>query len=121
MFGFALSLGPRLVVLVVDRADKVLHLFGSSVDDVSRFHFAPESFSFVLICLGEYHDLWHIEGTELFTQLLFIQAVYCADLDHSVKFLCNFHVAVFKLFAFLKLWVEEVHDPNLLPSVELEH
>ena len=121
MFCFTLSLGPRLVVLVVDRTDKVLHLFGSSIDDVSRFHLAPESFSFVLVSLGEYHDLWHIKGTELFTQLLFIQAVYCADLDHSVKFLSNFHVAVFKLFALLKLWVEEVHDPNLLSSVELEH
>ena len=28
---------------------------------------------------------------------------------------------IFKVFAFLKLWVEEIHNPNLLSAVELEN
>ena len=59
--------------------------------------------------------------TELLAQLFLLEAVDRTDLNHAVKALRDADILFFEFFAFLKLGIEEVDDPDLLPAIELEN
>jgi len=78
------------------------------------------SISIVGVVLSKDNNLWDFEDAELFTELLLAVAIDSSDLDDAVQLLTDRFVLFSKRLALFQLGVEEVQNPNLLSSVELE-
>jgi len=121
MLSGTITLDKRVIVRIRDCTHKALHLFGCRVYDFVCSHCALKLVTVVLNVLRKDEYLGHLVDAELFAQLLLLEAVDGADLDHAVETRANGDVILLKLPALIQLGVKEVDYPDLLSAVELEY
>ena len=117
----SISFNERLVILFIYITDKALHFLGCGIHNRIACHLATKDITIILKVLVEDQNLVRWVYTVLLTNLFLPKTVDRSNLDHTVKLLCDADVLVFKILTLLLLRIEEVNDPNFLPSIEFRH
>ena len=121
MFGGPFALNKWFPVLLSHYIDKTLHFLSSCIHDFIRYHLPLVLIPIICEIFRENHNLRHLINWEFFAQLFLLEAVDSGNFNYTIDALRHIDILVFEVFAFFKLGVEEVDDPDLLSTIELEH